>query len=434
VSDQVVALFSGAGGLSLGFSRAGLPPLFAADMDEDACSTYSTNLGTQAHPLDLGSDDTVGIRKLLVPYRNCFAVIGGPPCQGFSTAGTRRSNDPRNRLVFHYLDIVDYLNPRWFLFENVEGILTANGGESIYSLLACFIDRGYTVRLEKINFAAYGLPQSRKRVLVVGNRIGANFDLPAETHSFSSGKHKSIRPLPHSPSLMDAILDLPASSTSENRLAYPAIEPTAYGAAMRSGNTKGGVTHHYASANALDCERIGLLRPGQTMRDLPEEYWHPSFRRRAYRRVMDGTPTERRGGPPSGVKRLIGDKCALTITSAASREFIHPIEDRPLTLREAARLQSFPDWYEFQGSYSAIATQIGNAVPPLAAEILARHIANLDGSFGMVHPVAAEALPGLLGFRLTDSLGKSPALQRTEALLLSLPAASVAETGRLYGI
>ncbi len=434
MSTHIVGLFSGAGGLSLGFNQAGLPPSFAVDIDSDACRTYSANLLTDAHTLDLGSCDDTMIRRLLSPYRNCFAVIGGPPCQGFSTAGARRSDDPRNNLVFRYLDIVDFLNPRWFLFENVEGILTANGGDSIHDLLSCFIDRGYTVLIEKINFAAYGLPQSRKRVLIVGNRIGADFELPPETHSFCSGKHNSIRPLPSSPSLMTAVGDLPLCGKSEGLLPYPAITPAPYGVLMRLDNLSDGVTHHYVNSSALEHEKIAMLKPGQTMRDLPEEHWHPSFRRRAYRRVMDGTPTERRGGAPSGVKRLVADRCSLTITSAACREFIHPVEDRPLTLREAARLQSFPDYFNFSGSHSAIATQIGNAVPPMVAEIFARHISKLDGIFGSDIRTLRVTAPGLLGYRLTDSNGKSPALQHTETLLQSLPIVGAKKVETLYGI
>lgn len=433
MDSPVVSLFCGAGGLSLGFCQAGLKPDFAADIDSFACKSYSANLKIEACTIDLSKN--IGLlQTCLSSYRNCFAVIGGPPCQGFSTAGSRRSDDPRNQLVFSYLEIVDFLNPRWFLFENVEGILTANNGNSLHSLIACFINRGYTVRVEKINFAGYGLPQSRKRVLIVGNKIGVDFDLPFETHAFSSGKHRSIKPLPQSPSIMDAIGDLPSCSPSERSLPYPTNELTPYAQLMRDGNANGNVIHHYASVGLQDQERIALLKPGQTMFDLPVEHWHPSFKRRAYRRVMDGTPTEKRGGPPSGVKRLVGSECSLTITSAATREFIHPLEDRPLTLREAARLQSFPDWFNFTGSHSAIATQIGNAFPPLVARIIAQHIIALDGQFGYGRHSLSRVSPGLLGFRLTDSNGKSPALQKTETLLHSLPLVGKNAELRLYGI
>jgi DNA (cytosine-5)-methyltransferase 1 len=143
---------------------------------------------------------------------------------------------------------------------------------------------------------------------------------------------------------------------------------------------------------------------------------HESFRRRAFRRVMDGTPVERRGGAPSGLKRLYADEPSLTITSAATREFVHPTEDRLLTLRECARLQTFPDSFVFAGSAASRIQQIGNAIPPILARTVAHHIAN---TYGFQAPYEAAAHPKLR-FRLTRSGGMSPALARTESVLNEL--------------
>jgi DNA (cytosine-5)-methyltransferase 1 len=157
------------------------------------------------------------------------------------------------------------------------------------------------------------------------------------------------------------------------------------------------------------------------MKDLPTEYWHASFKQRAFRRVMDGTPTEKRGGAPSGIKRLRGELQCLTITGAANREFIHPNEDRPLTIRECARVQSFPDWYEFHGNAQSVMQQIGNAVPPLAAAVFAKHIQTLDGLFGSGMQCSHTLNNSqLLGYKLTDSTGMSEALKKTESLLSKL--------------
>ena len=117
-SDAVVSLFSGAGGFSAGFSQAGLKPLFGADINADACQTYQLNIGSPCHQLDLSTVEPSYIEKLAGGNRP-FVVIGGPPCQGFSTAGPRNSADPRNQLIFNYLNIVERLSPRWFIFENV---------------------------------------------------------------------------------------------------------------------------------------------------------------------------------------------------------------------------------------------------------------------------------------------------------------------------
>jgi len=138
---------------------------------------------------------------------------------------------------------------------------------------------------------------------------------------------------------------------------------------------------------------------------------------------MDGTPTERRGGAPSGIKRLKGELNALTITSAATREFIHPSEDRPLTIRECARLQSFPDAYSFAGNAMSAIRQIGNAFPPLAARVFAEHLIALDGSFGADVGRPRDRKGRLIGYRLTEAAGMSPALARTDSLLGALTAA-----------
>jgi len=148
------------------------------------------------------------------------------------------------------------------------------------------------------------------------------------------------------------------------------------------------------------------------MKSLPRDLQHPSFTRRAFRRVMDGTPTERRGGAPAGLKRLVAGQPALTITSAAPTEFVHPLEDRVLTLRECARIQSFPDWYEFSGTWSSMATQIGNAIPPAFMLTLAQHITGVATWRRVKQPAGRW-----LGIDATRSTGMSPALVNVLATL-----------------
>jgi DNA (cytosine-5)-methyltransferase 1 len=177
------------------------------------------------------------------------------------------------------------------------------------------------------------------------------------------------------------------------------------------------VTDHYAVVlSEIQLERVRGLQPGQTMKDLPEHLQHESFRRRAFRRVMDGTPVEKRGGAPSGLKRLLADEPSLTITSAATREFVHPTEDRLLTLRECARLQTFPDSFEFAGSAASRIRQIGNAIPPMLARIIGEHIAR---EYGFSADFRRNEHPSLR-FCLTRSEGMSPALGQTETLLAEL--------------
>ncbi|MBZ9806954.1 DNA cytosine methyltransferase [Mesorhizobium sp. ESP-6-2] len=419
-SNAVVSLFSGAGGMSLGFAAAGLKPNLAADINSDACDTYRANLGEAIRCVDL-SEPQSAFEAELAQFVRPFLLIGGPPCQGFSSAGAKRGEDERNRLIFNYFDIVQRLEPRWFLFENVEGLLTSNMGRSVFELVKQFIAIGYRVRLEKVNFAGFGLPQARKRVVLLGNAMGVDFDLPSMTHAFDAGKHRGGHGLPSAPSFDDATLGL-GEPDSLDFTAYAATAPLSpYDASMRAKNPRGGTSLHNAVSLSNKLRgAVRHLKPGQTMKDLPEDLWHDSFKRRANRRVMDGTPTEKRGGAPSGVKRLMGNLNSLTITGAATREFIHPDRDRTITLREAARLQSFPDVYEFVGNGLSVAQQIGNAFPPLAAEVFARHLMKLDGSFGSGGKAPKQAGPGLCGYHLTDAIAMSPALAQTDAYLSGL--------------
>ena len=418
----VVSLFAGAGGFSYGFSQAGLKPRFGAEIDRDACRSYELNVGSPCHQVDLGTISPTAVKAMANGERP-FIIIGGPPCQGFSTAGPRNATDPRNRLIFNYLAIVEALSPKWFIFENVEGLLTSGSGQDLARLVREFVSLGYSVRLQKVNLAAYGVPQTRKRVLIIGNRIGVDFDFPRELYSYDSGKAKKASALPMAPTLDEAIAGLgPASFDKSLLSAYDSIEPlSSFDELMRKGNNMLKVTQHFQSQESTEKLQIALLSPGQTMKDLPPEFWHDSFKRRANRRVADGTPSEKRGGAPSGIKRLHGDLQSLTITGAASREFIHPRKHRPLTIRECARIQTFPDQYQWEGNSASVIQQIGNAVPPMAAGILATHIQHLDGKFGSGLQHARQVgSPTLLGFVLTEASGMSPALKNTQALLAEL--------------
>jgi len=374
-SHTVISLFSGAGGFSYGFSMAGIRPICGIEINKDACASYELNLESPCHSLDLSITHPSDIKKIS-GKKNVFAIIGGPPCQGFSMAGLRNTNDERNQLIFNYLSVVRELSPKWFIFENVEGLLTSRKGDDIEKLVEGFIKLGYCIRLEKINFASYGIPQTRKRVIIIGNNIGAYFKFPDELYSYNSGKFKKYSHLPMAPTLSNAIAGL-GNPGSDKKCFINYISSSAentYDALMRDGNKKRYVTQHFTIIDQYEKNMFEMLKPGESMKDLPEVFWHESFRRRANRRVLDGVASEKRGGAPHGIKRLHGDFQALTITGSATREFIHPQEHRPLTIRECARIQSFPDCWQWIGSSASIIQQIGNAVPPLASYLLAEHI------------------------------------------------------------
>ena len=345
----ILSLFSGCGGCTLGLTQAGFAVTLAVDIDQDACNTYSANLKqgiTWCTDLSKVTPKQL-LEKARLKGDDVQLIVGGPPCQGFSSAGARDWEDPRNTLLKNFVDIVTNLRPTWFIMENVEGLITANNGVFLIETISRFLEAGYWVKAQKMYLETYGLPQRRKRVIIVGNLEQCDFDFPASTHS----KYPTLFENKQSVlSLYDAINDLPAPLRDTVGVFYIKGPQCDYQRRLRR-TDNAPITHHFVkNIDGATSERIRYLKPGETMKHLPEELQHPSFTRRSYRRVMDGTPTEKRGGAPSGLKRLIAQEPSLTITSASATEFIHPFENRPLTLRECARLQlPFPISMNFLG-------------------------------------------------------------------------------------
>jgi DNA (cytosine-5)-methyltransferase 1 len=377
----VADLFCGAGGLSLGFQQAGFDLRFAVDHHADAVATYRRNLG---EPVLHDEID----RSCLERIPAADVIVGGPPCQGFSSAGARRNQDERNSLVRVFAETIALRKPRLFVFENVEGFLTTDEGQYIIDLLDPVLEAGYHIHIRKVNAANYGVPQHRKRVLVIGG-LGFAPTFPAPTHRAygAPGSDQIGYGLPLTPTLADAVATLPK--------------------AVMDGVGELLTGHSYKPLNKIDLARAEQLQPGQTMKDLPHHLQHPSYQRRALRRVMDGTPSERRGGAPAGLRRLRWDEPSKTITGGALNEFLHPLEHRSLTLRECARLQTFPDSFVFSGSSAVQMQLIGNAVPPhLAYQIACSVAADLAAH-------VTEQGPGqLLSFVPSVSTGLSPVLGR----------------------
>ena len=408
-----VSLFAGAGGCSLGFSQAGYDVRFATDIDACSVESYRRNfVGIPCEAADICdlNADSVLQRSGLIPGE-LDILLGGPPCQGFSSAGVKSSDDPRNSLMSHYVRLLEGIRPKWFIMENVEGILTNAGGSHVCETVAACLEAGYSVNLEKLYAQGYGLPQRRKRVLIIGNRLGHDFVFPEPVTRFSGNIFRKGQV-----TFSHAVGDLPAATVDSVQLLAFIEQPQNELQTYLRGGAKTVTDHYSPPLSKIQLERVRALQPGQTMRNLPEHLQHQSFHKRAFRRVMDGTPVERRGGAPSGLKRLFADEPSLTITSAATREFVHPIEDRLVTLRECARLQTFPDWFVFAGSAASRIQQIGNAIPPMLARTIGEHIARNFGFQACYNGVSHCALR----FSLTRSVGMSPALAETERLLRQL--------------
>ncbi len=376
---KAISLFAGAGGCSLGFSLYGVNILGAYDIWQEAVDTYNINFeGHKAHRTDLAKCDFNEIRTSLgIQKGELDIIIGGPPCQGFTTLGKRGEDDPRNHLLLNYAKALEVFYPRWFMMENVEGMLTTANGNFIIEAIDRMIQLGYTVCIKKVYMHEYGIPQRRKRVIIVGNREGKDFLFPrplirATGYRYKDGAH----------TLYDAINDLEGKD-------IPAIN------------------HIRIQEEGIKLQRIVALKEGGTMKDLPKNLQHESYAKRAARRVCDGTPSEKRGGAPSGLKRLIYSEPSLTITGSCTGEFVHPKENRMLTIRECARIQSFPDSFIFSGSNSQQEQQIGNAIPPFFANLMADQIYICD------HKPSKHIPSGLLYYDVTKSNAKSPALSAT---------------------
>lgn len=315
-----VSVFCGGGGLDLGFTCAGFKPLFSSDIVPAYCDTIRKNLEghiSEAHDIKSLSGGAV-LDRLGTPVD---VVIGGPPCQSFSILGARKStSDPRGQLIYQYARFIREINPKAFLFENVPGILTVNRGKDWEELLAYFeAETGYHIQWTKLNAVRYGAPQYRQRVIAIGFKKRAC----ATKFSWPEG------------SFGDS-LETPELGKSPPRAAGLAFEDVT------------GLPNHILREH---CERVrtrySLVEPGG--RDRKDH--------------TDRVHAER----PSGTV-LVGSG------AGGGRPFIHPTEHRHITVREAARLQSFPDWWVFSGGPTAAYRQVGNAVPPLMARAIATEI------------------------------------------------------------
>lgn len=383
---NAISLFAGAGGCSLGFSLAGVDIIAAYENAIPAIETYNKNFaGNKCQNVDLSLCDFAELRDSLGLKRGELdLIIGGPPCQGFTTAGSRFWDDPRNKLVQNYANALAEFYPRWFMMENVEGILTTAKGIYVVECIKKMVELGYSVYLKKVYMQEYGIPQRRKRVIIIGNREGKSFHFPKEKQVASGSIYRQS-----SDTLYDAIKDLEGKDVPE-------------------------IDHIRKNETGIQLERIEYLKVGQTMKDMPERLQNASFKRRASRRVCDGTPSEKRGGAPSGLKRLSYNEPCLTITGSSASEFVHPVENRMLTIRECARIQTFPDEFSFCGTESQKMQQIGNAIPPKFAYQVANSVFEADKTEPQIEPQA------LISYDVTKANAKSPTLASTCSMLDAL--------------
>lgn len=372
-----VDLFSGAGGLTLGLLAAGFDVLFASDLSDACARTHERNLPQ----IPFRKRDMAALSGAEILHATGLApgeldlLIGGPPCQGFSILGQRLLDDPRNGLFRDFIRVAGELRPRVAVIENVPGLATLHKGVLLREIGEAFRAFGYHVDCAELLAAQYGVPQMRWRMFFVAwredqNIRGAGF--PQPTHGrLGIGDLVPNRTVTPNQSrgfltIWDAIGDLPPIRSGELGTFYEEPATCAYHAAMRADAGEELHNHYAPKLSDVNLHRIRALLPGQDWRDLPRELL-PAGMQRALRK--DHTRRFRRM-TWDGVARSI----ITRFRDPKSGEYIHPEQTRTISIREAARIQSFPDWFVFEGGYSDQYDQVGNAVPPLLARAVGLEI------------------------------------------------------------
>lgn len=327
-----IDLFCGAGGLHIGFENAGFNIKLCVDNNDIVEKTHKRNFpNIPIINRDINKVSTDEIREFLDDNK-VDVIIGGPPCQGFSTIGHRVSSnpekrsqkDPRNELVLTYARIINEIRPKFIVMENVKGILTLEKGVYLNNVLSILAKAGYNVEYKLINMADYGVPEVRERVIIIGNRIGMPVTFPAPDHSDNPDDN-----LPAWENCWNVLKDLEkmADNPSFNHVAL--------------------------KHTCKNIERYKLIPEGGR---LPED----KLSKELYRKNFGNT-----------YKRLARNRPALTMVPGNDAFPIHPTLNRSLTVREAARIQTFPDSIIFEGNRRQQGHQVGNAVPPVFSKKLA---------------------------------------------------------------
>jgi DNA (cytosine-5)-methyltransferase 1 len=393
----ITDLFAGAGGFGLGFRLAGFDVTCSLEIDEWACQTLQTNNPSmQVIMADIKEFKTASEIRAAC-HDSPDVIIGGPPCQGFSIAGSNHTDlkDPRNSLFREFAHWVESLNPRVFLMENVKGLLTrknADGEKVIDIITRTFAKLGYSVEVWTLNAAEYGVPQLRERVFVVGNKISSKTTLgiPPRTHViWDSGEQtQQVRlasgGLKPAVTLWDAISDLPQLGAGEGSEEQPYTSSPNSNYERWARNGQSVLWNHVAMQHSERLvERFKHVKWGESSSTVPAEH-------RALKRNGNGVISKEMYDQNN--RRLHPYRPSHTIAASFYANFIHPFQNRNLTAREGARIQSFPDNYRFMGKKTVVShkllqrerrfserhlcqyNQIGNAVPPLLAKVIGEHV------------------------------------------------------------
>ena len=362
----------GAGGLTMGFRRAGFDVLAANDSNECAAATYRLN-----NPYTRFLSGTIQeiteehiLRNTDLCYGQLDVLLGGPPCQAFSVYNHQRGmHDERAGLFRDYLRLVNGLMPRVVVIENVTGMTSVDNGRAFNEIKYGLSRLGYLVESRILRAEEYGVPQERRRLFFIGSRDTRRIEWPTPSHSafhHESATSGSLNPLV---TVTDAIEDLPPLSSGEglDEMAYLSGALSEYQRFLREGSIQ--VFNHIAPRLApINLERITHIPQGGNWRNLPYSLLTAGMRRA---RRTDHTKRYGRLHPYRQASTIL-TKCDIHWGA-----YIHPEQDRTITVREAARFQSFPDSFRFLGNRGEQYKQVGNAVPPLLAQAVAQAVMSM---------------------------------------------------------
>lgn len=353
---KVIDLFAGVGGLSYGFAHdINFQIVAANEILPPMATAYSLNHPTvKMYNMDIKDFSIANLEQDLgLKKGDIDIVIGGPPCQAYSTVGKRLIDDPRGKLFQEYYRVLSEVRPKVFVFENVKGLLSMSGGELIKTIISLFESLGYDVNIKLLNAADYGVPQIRERVIIVGTLRGDKFIYPKPTHyNPELGQVNRLKPYV---TIGEAISDLPPLENGGSATAY-LIEPqNDYQRLMRC-NAPNRLEDQNVPKNGEHLVRLMKALPdGGTPTDVPKELRPKSGFANTYCRLWWNKPST---------------TITRNLSCVSSSRCIHPKQPRPLSTREGARLQGFPDEYKFFGNRTERNLQIGNAVPTFLSKAL----------------------------------------------------------------
>ena len=360
---RIIDLFAGVGGLSYGFANDDNFEVIAAnEILPNMAKAYELNHPTvKVYCKDVKE---FGIRDLEndfgIKENEIDLIVGGPPCQAYSTVGKRLIDDPKGKLFQEYYRILKGVNPKAFLFENVKGLLSMQGGTLLKTIISLFESLEYKVSYEVLNAADYGAPQIRERVIIIGTKLNVKFNYPEATH-YDPEKGQTLLTqnlLPYL-KLSDAISDLPFIKSSEESFEYASEPKNDFQKLMRKNAPKRLMDHNAPNNNGKLIKIMENLPDGGTPEDLPVELRPRSGFANTYCKLWWNRPST---------------TITRNLSTPSSSRCIHPRAPRPLTTREGARIQCFPDDYIFYGSRSDKNLQIGNAVPTVLSLALKESI------------------------------------------------------------